>query len=336
MRHWLQLVGWLACVAYSTIPAFWLMIHPFAERWRARHRSAYIVLLPAWGAMWMVVALVTRHWRGIFLYRSDWAWAAAALLFLSGLYLYSQSGKNFSAKQLGGVPEIHGGNREQRLVTDGIRSSVRHPVYLAHLCEMLAWSVGTGLAVCWGLTAFAVVTGVVMIRMEDAELEQRFQGNFRSYRNEVPAVLPKISRASFFLVLTAVICLVTVISVFLVFAAARKDQPMLFQHGTPEVPGVRAFAIMNPFRAQDSEHTAERLIRDLRTAKCERIVHRLTSDERICPAMRDNRDAYLMWRQDSDSAQMLVYDLPDIESRLWVSFARREGAVEVDGLSFIR
>jgi len=192
MFHYLQLVAWLACVAYSTIPAFWLMIHPFAERWRARHRSAYIVLLPAWGAMWMLVALVTRLWRSILLYRSDWAWAAAALLFLCGLYLYSQSGKNFSAKQLGGLPEIHGGNREQRLVTDGIRSSVRHPVYLAHLCEMLAWSIGTGLAVCWGLTAFAVVTGAVMIRMEDAELEKRFGASYREYRRSVPAVLPRV------------------------------------------------------------------------------------------------------------------------------------------------
>ena len=120
------------------------MIHPFAERWRARHlsyqRSPYVVLLPVWMVMWAVVALVTRPWRGILLYRSDWGWIAAALLFASGLYVYSQSGKNFSAKQLGGLPEVHGGNREQRLVTDGIRSRVRHPVYLAHLCEMLAWS----------------------------------------------------------------------------------------------------------------------------------------------------------------------------------------------------
>jgi protein-S-isoprenylcysteine O-methyltransferase Ste14 len=194
MRHWLQLIAWLACVAYSTIPAFWFMIHPFAERWRARHlsyqRSPYLVLLPLWMAMWVVVALVTRPWRGILLYRSGWGWIAAVPLFASGLYVYSQSGKNFSAKQLGGLPEVHGSNGEQRLVTDGIRSRVRHPVYLAHLCEMLAWSAGTGLAVCWALTAFAMVTGAVMIRMEDAELEQRFGEEYARYRRAVPAVIP--------------------------------------------------------------------------------------------------------------------------------------------------
>jgi protein-S-isoprenylcysteine O-methyltransferase Ste14 len=195
MRHWLQLIGWLACVAYSTIPAFWLMIHPFADRWRAHHlschRSPYILLLPAWMAMWIVVALVAQPWRNVLLYQAKWTWAVAALLFLCGLYVYSQSAKNFSAKQLGGLPEIHGANRDQRLMTNGIRSQVRHPVYLAHLCEMLAWGVGTGLAVCWGLMAFAVVTGAVMIRMEDAELEKRFGDSYRAYRSSVPAVLPR-------------------------------------------------------------------------------------------------------------------------------------------------
>jgi protein-S-isoprenylcysteine O-methyltransferase Ste14 len=192
VRQRLQLVGWLACVVYSTIPAFWFMIHPFAERWRARRRSPFIVLLPAWIAMWIAVALITQHWRGLLLYQKDWTWAVAALLFVCGLYVYSQSGKNFSAKQLGGLPEIHHDNREQRLVTDGIRSRVRHPVYMAHLCEMLAWSAGTGLAVCWALTAFAVVTGALMIKMEDAELESRFGDTYRAYRRSVPAVLPRV------------------------------------------------------------------------------------------------------------------------------------------------
>src|ERR1019366_3126154 len=61
MRYWLQLIAWLACVVYSTIPAFWFMIHPFAERWRARHlsyqRSPYMVLLPVWMVMWAVGVL---------------------------------------------------------------------------------------------------------------------------------------------------------------------------------------------------------------------------------------------------------------------------------------
>lgn len=83
-------------------------------------------------------------------------------------------------------------HEDDRLITTGIRARVRHPVYLAHVCEMLAWSVGTGLVVCWVLTAFAVATGAVMIRMEDAELEKRFGDNYMAYRSKVPAVFPII------------------------------------------------------------------------------------------------------------------------------------------------
>jgi protein-S-isoprenylcysteine O-methyltransferase Ste14 len=188
----LQTLGWLACVVYSTIPSFWLIIHPRVDYWRSRPRSPYRVLVPLWIAMWIVLAAITAPWRHMVLYDTPWSWLPAILLFATGLYLYSQSGKHFSRAQLGGMPEVLPGHREQRLVTTGIRAHVRHPVYLAHLCEMLAWSMGTGLVVCYGLTVFAVVTGVIMITMEDAELEQRFGKEYVAYREQVPAVLPRL------------------------------------------------------------------------------------------------------------------------------------------------
>jgi len=192
MSQWLNLCGWIACVVYSTIPSFWLLIHPRADYWRARKGSPYRVLLPVWIAMWIVVGWLTSRWRHAVLYTMLWTWIPAVFLFLAGLWIYSQSGKRFSRAQLGGLPEVLPNHRDQRLVTSGIRSRVRHPVYLAHLCQLMAWSVGTGLAACYGLTAFAVVTGAIMIRLEDAELERRFGKEYRAYRETVPAVLPRI------------------------------------------------------------------------------------------------------------------------------------------------
>lgn len=191
MSHLLETVGWLACVVYSTIPSFWLIIHPRVDYWRSRPRSPYRVLIPIWIAMWVVLAGITAPWQPIALYQTVWTWVPAGLLFAIGLYLYVQSGKYFSHAQLGGLPELLPGHREQRLVTTGIRAHVRHPVYLAHLCEMLAWSIGTGLAICYGLTSFAIVTGSIMITMEDRELEQRFGEEYLAYRKQVPAILPK-------------------------------------------------------------------------------------------------------------------------------------------------
>ena len=188
----LRTIAWIACVVYSTIPAFWLLIHPRAEFWRSRRRSPYRILLPIWIAMWALVATITAPWRGLALYENRWTWIPAAALFCAGLVLYKLSHNEFSLSQLGGLPEILHTHNQQHLVTTGIRARVRHPVYLGHLCEMLAWSVGTGLAVCWLLTAFAIITGALMIHLEDAELEKRFSEEYRQYRSRVPAILPRI------------------------------------------------------------------------------------------------------------------------------------------------
>jgi len=192
----LRTAGWLACVLYSTIPLFWLMIHPRAQRWRERGRSPYRVLVPAWIVMWAGVGALTGPWRQAALYSTVWSWVPAGLLFGAGFWIYARAGMHFSWAQLGGLPEIRQSDQQldhgkQRLVTTGIRARVRHPVYLGHLCEMIAWSVGTGLVVCWMLTAFAMITGAAMIRMEDAELEERFGEEYRRYRSSVPVILPR-------------------------------------------------------------------------------------------------------------------------------------------------
>jgi protein-S-isoprenylcysteine O-methyltransferase Ste14 len=195
MTQFLRFFGWIACAIYSTIPVFWFLIHPRVEYWRSRKRSPYRILLPVWVVMWIIVAAATFPWRKIALYSTGWTWIPATILFAMGFWLYAQSSKNFSAKQLGGLPELVAKHGEQRLVTTGIRSHVRHPVYLAHLCEMFAWSAGTGLAVCYGLTAFALITGAIMIGMEERELKQRFGDDYVAYCARVPAIWPKIRRA---------------------------------------------------------------------------------------------------------------------------------------------
>ncbi len=188
----LQTIGWLVCVVYATIPAYWLLIHPFADHWRARNRSPFRVLLPLWIAMWVIACLATAPWRRTVFYATAWAWVPALLLFAVGFFVYARGGKNFSGRQLGGLPELRSSPEAHRLVTSGIRSRVRHPIYLGHLCEMLAWSLGTGLAVCFALTAFAALTGALMIWQEDEELERRFGQQFLEYRKKVPAVFPRI------------------------------------------------------------------------------------------------------------------------------------------------
>ncbi len=60
MMQVFRTIGWIACVVYSTIPAFWLLIHPHAEFWRSRQKSPYRILLPIWIGMWITEAAITE------------------------------------------------------------------------------------------------------------------------------------------------------------------------------------------------------------------------------------------------------------------------------------
>jgi protein-S-isoprenylcysteine O-methyltransferase Ste14 len=189
--RFLPTFAWLACIVYSTIPAFWLAIHPFASFWRAQKRNPFALLVPMWIALWIALALISAPWRHLRLYSTTTTWLPAAVLFLAGIWIYRRAGAGFSWSQLGGLPEIRDSGTQKPFAATGIRARVRHPIYLGHLVEMLAWSVGSGLVVCFGLTVIGIVTGAWMIAAEDRELETRFGADYRRYKANVPAIFPR-------------------------------------------------------------------------------------------------------------------------------------------------
>ena len=81
-------------------------------------------------------------------------------------------------------------------MTTGIRARVRHPIYLGHLCEIFGWCIGTGLIALYALAAFAIVTGVLMIRIEDRELEARFGEAYREYRAHSSSDYPEAGQVT--------------------------------------------------------------------------------------------------------------------------------------------
>ncbi len=182
----------LACSVYSTIPLFWLVVHPFVQRWRTRGRRAYGFILPVWGGFIAIAFFLMWPFRSIHFYTNWFAWAPAAIFFLAGVSIYRAAFKRFERTQVSGLAELEPGRHRQQLITTGIRSRVRHPIYLGHLCEIIGWCMATGLVALYALAAFAIITGALMIRTEDRELEARFGEAFRDYRQRVPAVVPKL------------------------------------------------------------------------------------------------------------------------------------------------
>jgi protein-S-isoprenylcysteine O-methyltransferase Ste14 len=187
----LRYFGWIAVIVYASIPSYWIVVHPRARQWGAQHHAPLKKLGPIWFSMWVLGFVITYHWRDLLVYSTPWAWLAAVPFFSAGFFVYSRAHHGFTHDQILGRAELQPEKHEQRLVTTGIRQRVRHPIYLGHLLELVGWTIGTGMVVTYAFLAFAAITGVVMIRMEDAELEQRFGAPYREYRARVPAIVPR-------------------------------------------------------------------------------------------------------------------------------------------------
>src|SRR5215470_17510871 len=102
----LRTFGWLLALVLSTIPCYWLVVHPKAEFWRLKRGARFRVLAPLWVVMWILACLATIHWRRVLLYDAPWAWIPAAFFFAVSLYLYLQAHLSFG--QLIGRPEVQG------------------------------------------------------------------------------------------------------------------------------------------------------------------------------------------------------------------------------------
>ena len=188
MRNVGLTIAWIAGIVYSSIPSFWLAIHPFAERWRSRKGKVYPIIGGIWLALIVLLGAATWPRHAETLYSTPWSLLVAAVLFGSGIFIYRRIGNDFGGDRLIGRSEVQPEQYEQRLITTGVHSRMRNPIYLAHLCILTAWTIGSGLLVLFALWAFAIITGIFMIRTEDAELEKRFGDQYREYRKRVGAI----------------------------------------------------------------------------------------------------------------------------------------------------
>lgn len=191
LHSYLDVAGLLVGSVYCTIPLFWLVFHRFVEQWRKYGRQAYVAIVPTWGMF--IAAAFALGWpvRHLHLYQSRIAWVMGALFILAGLSIYRSASQGFDRAKISGLAELELDQHEQRLVITGIRTQVRHPIYLGHLCEVMGWTLATGSIALCGLLVVGAITGAIMIRKEDAELEARFGDTYRQYRDTVPALLPK-------------------------------------------------------------------------------------------------------------------------------------------------
>jgi protein-S-isoprenylcysteine O-methyltransferase Ste14 len=111
------------------------------------------------------------------------------LLATFGTFLYARSrkelGKNYSSK-----PTIF---QTHRLVTTGPYKYVRHPSYVGSFIVMIAFVMisKSFLSLIYALF-IALPFGIYKIKIEERMLEKKFGKKFKTYKQKVPMIFPRV------------------------------------------------------------------------------------------------------------------------------------------------
>lgn len=179
---------WLISIPYATVPIFWLTIHPFVEKWRAQRGKVMPLVLVIWMGCWVLAGFATWPLMPERVHTTYWSWLPALLCFFAGTRIYRGVSKDFDRAKVIGQAELKPGEHPQTVVTTGMHGRMRHPFYAAHLLMLTGFTLGGGLKAQVVLLGFALLTGFVMVRTEETELEQRFGDAYREYKKKVPAI----------------------------------------------------------------------------------------------------------------------------------------------------
>lgn len=184
-------------MAAPAVVLFWFSIHPLIGFWRkAGVALAYAVHLLMMG---LVGAVVFYHQDAILTvdFGTNPVLIALALpLYACGFWLSAQRKGPFRKKVLVGLSELSPVKHSTPLITTGIYSRIRHPRYAELLILLLAHSLLANylaVYVAYGFTLFGIL---VIVRLEEKELRERFGAEYEEYCRCTPRFIPRLSPAT--------------------------------------------------------------------------------------------------------------------------------------------
>ena len=192
VRHILGIV-----LVVSTPPAiaYWLVIHPFARRWRQLDiRVTYAILAVFMVGMGALLFAARAVLMGRDLGTSWPLIGVGGVLYLMAVAVSLEARKQLSTRTFAGVPELSQAAFPGQMLQEGIYGVIRHPRYLS----VILGTVGMGLAVNFAGAYLLLVVSLLglwpLIRMEERELVSRFGSAYVAYRSRVPALIPRFRR----------------------------------------------------------------------------------------------------------------------------------------------
>ena len=184
------IIGTTLVALYLPVPFYLLACHVFTGQWRKIGMRSFLILLPLYAVMVFAVIRAHAFWR-----LAEWHWPAA-VSWLAVLPLGLAAGlvaatyKSIDPQVLHLVRQFVP-TEERRLVTDGVLGWIRHPRYVMFTLIAFGSVIATGypMVVLAAIVSTAAFAGV--IRLEERELLVYFGEDYRRYRENVPAFIPR-------------------------------------------------------------------------------------------------------------------------------------------------
>lgn len=190
------LFGVLCVIMLPVGLLFWLLIHPWASRWRRLGPArTYIIVLSVVTA----VGACSYRARGTLLGRdlgTNWLRIAIAAVVYGVMMCFElQYWRHLKIATLTGVTELsRTGNETSKLLREGIYARVRHPRYVSAGLGMIGNVLLINYLGLYILFLLVIPMGLWVLALEERELVDRFGDAYRRYQREVPQLIPRLRR----------------------------------------------------------------------------------------------------------------------------------------------
>lgn len=187
-----RVVALLLLISLPPSLLLWIVIHPFAGFWRRLGAwwtygllaaPSGVIMLATW---WARRSLLGRD------FGTSWTLIALAILcaVVAGVLAFKRRGL-LTFGVLSGLPELSPSRYPGRLLTEGIYSRIRHPRYVEVVVGTLAYALFANYAGSYVLWLLLCPTLLLIVRLEERELRERFGAAWTEYARQVPRFLPR-------------------------------------------------------------------------------------------------------------------------------------------------
>ncbi len=177
-----------------TPPAFlyWFSIHPWIHFWRRLGRRLTLAVhFTAMPAMSALIIVYCRPLLSVEFGTQPLLIALAVPLAAASVILRRRVSRQLTMGILVGLPELAPEGSRTVLLTQGIYGRIRHPRYAQIILALMAYALFCNYLAIYALVMAMVFVLLLLIRIEERELRDRFGEEYDSYCARVPRFIPR-------------------------------------------------------------------------------------------------------------------------------------------------